>query len=82
MFYEDAVKREDAFEFLMKTYSDFPVDVPYGLNRNVSERIFKDWRWVRTLDGEIVFANCLQKCISASDFNERKSTIEVAVWTI
>ncbi|MDG0556556.1 hypothetical protein [Klebsiella quasipneumoniae] len=82
MFYEDAIKREDAFEFLMKAYADFPEEIPYGLNRNVSERIFKDWRWVRTLDGEIVFANCLQQCISISDFNERKFAIEGAVWTL
>lgn len=71
MKYEDAVLREDAFEFLIRNYSEFPGDIPFGLNRNVSCQIFKDWRWVRTLQGEILFANCIQAGIGLEEFNNR-----------
>ncbi|RAU43963.1 hypothetical protein DBY68_019365 [Pseudocitrobacter sp. RIT415] len=79
MDYKDAILREDAMEYLIRYYSDFLDDIPTGPSRNVSDRIFKDWRWVRCLDGEIVFANCIQECITASDFNARNETQRISV---
>lgn len=79
MDYQDAIFREDAMEYLIKHYSGFPDDVQAGPSRNVSERIFKDWRWVRCLDGEIVFANCIQACITINDFNFRKENMRIGV---
>lgn len=76
MLYEDAVIREDAIEFLIRTYAEFPEDIPRGMSRNVSDRMFGNWRWVRLLDGEIVLANCLQECIRSEDFYSRKLSEE------
>lgn len=80
MDYKDAVIREDAIEYLIRNYSGFLDDIPTGPSRNVSDRIFKNWRWVRCLDGEIVFANCIQEGINASDFYARKENTRVEVW--
>ncbi|QIU92124.1 hypothetical protein [Yokenella regensburgei] len=77
MDYKDAVIREDAMEYLIRNYSEFLEEIPSGSSRNVSDRIFKDWRWVRCLDGEIVFANCIQEGIRANDFNARKDTMGI-----
>lgn len=71
MTYEDAVIREDAIEYLIRNYAKFPGDIPPGMNRNVSDRMFMNWRWVRTLEGEIVFANCIQEGIDKADFDDR-----------
>ncbi|WP_373203384.1 hypothetical protein [Citrobacter amalonaticus] len=79
MDYKDAIFREDAMEYLIKHYSGFPDDIQAGPSRNVSDRIFKDWRWVRCLDGEIVFANCIQECITSNDFTVRKETMSIEV---
>jgi len=73
MDYKDAILREDAMEWLLRNYYRFPDDIAPGksMSVNVSDVIFADWRWVRTLDGEILFANCIQPGISADEFNER-----------
>lgn len=73
MNYQDAILREDAMEWLIRNYYQFPTDIApgNGMSVNVSGRVFANWRWVRTLDGEILFANCIQPGISADDFNER-----------
>ncbi|RKR53198.1 hypothetical protein C7387_4339 [Yokenella regensburgei] len=77
MDYKDAVIREDAMEYLIRHYAEFPADVPVGPSKNVSDRMFINWRWVRCLDGEIVFANCIQEGITANDFNARKETMRI-----
>ncbi|EMH4161626.1 hypothetical protein RJ498_000841 [Pluralibacter gergoviae] len=76
MLYIDAVLREDAIEHLIRTHQRFPQDVPPGASKNVSHRIFGNWRWVRLLDGEVVFANCIQECIRKEDFDSRKKSEE------
>lgn len=73
MDYEEAIEREDAMEWLLDSYSDFPKKVPAGdMSRNVSNPMFRCWRWILTLDREVVFGNCYQKCITKSDFDARK----------
>ncbi|HHE5697807.1 TPA: hypothetical protein ACPEY2_001696 [Citrobacter amalonaticus] len=79
MDYKDSIFREDAMEYLIKHYSGFPDDIQAGPSRNVSDRIFRDWRWVRCLNGEIVFANCIQECIASNDFSERKEAMRIGV---
>ena len=72
MNYEDSVIRGDAMDFLLQTYSKFPSDVPQGPSNHVSDAQFKNWRWVRCLDGEIVFANCIQQAITKGNFDEQR----------
>lgn len=72
MTYEDSIIRGDAMDFLLQTYSNFPSDVPAGPSNNVSDAQFKNWRWVRCPDGEIVFANCIQQAITKSNFDEQR----------
>lgn len=52
MNYNDAVEYSDAMEWLIDHYAEFPRQVPGGienLSRNISGRMFKNWRWVMTL---------------------------------
>lgn len=78
MNYDDAVEYSDAMEWLIEHYDEFPNQVPGGaenLSRNVSGRMFKNWRWVLTLDLELVFANCIQQGITRQDFISRKAEV-------
>ncbi len=75
MRYEEAVKREDAMEWLLKTYHSFPDDIPRGMLRDVSQSQYKDWRWVRCPDGEIIFANCIEPGITREEFDARKEMV-------
>lgn len=78
MNYDDAVEYSDAMEWLIDHYDEFPRQVPGGaenLSRNVSGRMFKNWRWVMTLDMELVFANCIQQGITKQAFESRKAEV-------
>lgn len=78
MLYEDAVIRSDAVEYLLEKYTQFPSEIPTGgPSRHVSDRIFQDWRWVKTIDDEVVFANCIQCCVSKEDFNKCKAELVI-----
>jgi len=73
MNYNDAIQREDAMEWLLETYDEFPKRVPRGPTKDISEPMFGNWRWVLSPDGEIVFGNCYQPGILKAEFDERKS---------
>lgn len=74
MNYEEAIEREDAMEWLLENYAEFPQKVPAGdMSRNVSNPMFQCWRWILTLKLEVVFANMYQPCISKEDFEARKA---------
>ena len=77
MKYEDSIIRGDAMDFLLKAYANFPFDIPEGPSNNVSDAQFKTWRWVRCLDGEIVFANCIQQAITKVDFDQQKMLLKL-----
>lgn len=75
MNYEEAIEREDAMEWLLEHYSEWPIKAISGdMSRNVSNPMFLCWRWILTLKHEVVFANMYQPCISKEDFEERKAS--------
>ena len=78
MDYSDAVEYSDAIEWLIEHYAEFPNQVPgsaENISRNVSGRMFMNWRWVMTLDMELVFANCIQQGITKQAFESRKAEV-------
>lgn len=59
--YEDTIQRQDAIEWLAVNWPRFPDD--FEGKGGISEKVFKNWRWVRLEMGTVVFANCIQECI-------------------
>ncbi|WP_338501579.1 hypothetical protein VRC35_06475 [Erwinia aphidicola] len=75
MDYKDAIEREDAMEWLLENYDDFPERVLTGPSKTISNPMFKNWRWVLTLENEIVFGNCYQPGIIKQHFDERRAEL-------
>lgn len=68
MNYDDSLKRTDAIEWLVTHYDYFPTEIKVEVAKGIGPTLFKDWRFVMTLEGELLFANCLQPGISEHDF--------------
>jgi len=72
--YKYSVFREGAMEYLLQNVEQFPKEVP----GKISISIFQGWRWVESLEGEIIFADCISPCITAKDLQERREqTVEL-----
>ena len=56
--------REQAKRWLAINYSEYPE----LLDRDISDDMFHSWRFVRALDGNIYFANCVDTGISEDEF--------------
>lgn len=72
MTYLEAVERTDALDFLIKYGIQFPPLTGKYLDH---QALFKNWRFVETLEHEMLLANCLQPGISQHDVMEYKSYI-------
>ena len=59
----DAI-RLDAVQWLRKNIGYFPK----SMDMDISNRIYKNFRFIRYLDGEIVFGNCIVPGITEQDF--------------
>ncbi|WP_158784750.1 hypothetical protein [Pantoea sp. BAV 3049] len=75
MDYKDSIEWHDAMEWLQENYAEFPDRVLTGPCKTISNLMFKNWRWVLTLENEIVFGNCYQPGITKLDFEEYKSAM-------
>lgn len=65
------IYRCESLEFLHNEVGFFPDCVPSGgLSNNVGEAIFNGWRFILSLDGELLFSNCLSDPIRKRDFEE------------
>lgn len=74
MNYEEAIEREDAMEWLLENCSDWPInEIAGSMSRHVSNPMVQRWRWILTLNREVVFSNMYQPCISKEDFEQRKA---------
>lgn len=64
-------------EYLYEEWGNFPCFVPGGgPHRTISREYFKNWRFVLTHEGEIVFGNCLIPGITRAAFLEFKAVME------
>ncbi|CNF52129.1 hypothetical protein PGS49_19800 [Yersinia intermedia] len=73
MRYSDAIQYTDAMEWLLDNYQQFPDKVLTSEKcKEISNRMFKNWRWVLTLDGEVIFGNCIQPGITKEAFDRCK----------
>lgn len=78
--YKESVSRVEALEFLAKHYGRFPDSLPTDRpSEHISHRMVGGWRWVGSLEGDIIFADCLQPCIEAAEFDAYVALIQVAV---
>jgi hypothetical protein len=63
------IDRCEALEFLHAEVGFWPDCVPDGgPTSNVGEAIFRSWRFILSLGGELLFANCLSDPIRKRDF--------------
>lgn len=66
----------DALEYLVNNWGEFPRVVPEGGPcETISECYYKNWRFVLTLEGEIVFANCISPGITREEFERYRATV-------
>ncbi|HEF7276276.1 TPA: hypothetical protein ACGBPZ_004572 [Yersinia enterocolitica] len=73
MMYSDAIQYTDAMEWLLDNYQQFPDKVLTSeACKEISNRMFKNWRWVLTLEGEVIFGNCIQPGITKEAFDRCK----------
>ncbi|MFM7945903.1 hypothetical protein [Hafnia paralvei] len=76
MNYREAIERTDAIEYLIKHFPEFPSSVPNGgPTKEISVSYFKQFRFVLTHDGEVIFGDCMVPGITADDFNEYKHSV-------
>lgn len=69
MYDQYEINRCNAMEWLKDNYPVFPTtmpDVPQLAN-GISDNLFEGWGFVVLVSGELVFADCLSPCITASD---------------
>lgn len=67
----------DAMEYLYEEWGNFPCFIPGGgPAREISRKYFKNWRFVLTPEGEIVFGNCFIPGITRAAFLEFKAVME------
>ena len=69
--YKYSVFREDAMEYLLKNVEQFPKEIP----GKIAISIFQGWRWVESLEGEIIFADCISPFITAKDLQKRREGV-------
>lgn len=68
-YFTDADKHAwiDAMSYLLDNYSEFPADMDVDIQRKAE---FKNFRFVKSPDGVVLFANCMVPGITADDFNQ------------
>ncbi len=68
-YFTDADKHAwmDAMSYLLENYSEFPADMDVDIQRKAE---FKNFRFVKSPDGAVLFANCMVPGITADDFNQ------------
>lgn len=72
------IDRCDALEYLAREWGNFPTTVPSSRAcKDISIAFFRDWRFIRVPDGEIVFGNCISPGITAADLEEFKMRVGV-----
>lgn len=77
MNYSDSIEWHDAMEWLLNNYDEFPSRVLAGdACEEISNPVFRKWRWIRALDETVVFGNCYQPGIVKSDFDEHREAVE------
>lgn len=68
----------DALEYLYNNWGTFPDTVPKGgVSKDISSPYFRNWRFVRTLDGEIVFGNCISPGITRGEFEAYAQSVAI-----
>lgn len=70
MTYLEAVERTDVLDFVIKYDVQFPTLTGSFIDY---QTLFKNWRFVETLDHEMVLANCIQPGITQEDILMFKS---------
>lgn len=68
-YFTDADKHAwmDAMSYLLDNYSEFPADMDVDIQQ---EPEFKNFRFVKSPEGVVLFANCMVPGITADDFNQ------------
>lgn len=71
----------DAMEYLFEEWGNFPMFIPCGgPTKEISRQYWKNWRFIMTLQGEIVFGNCLIPGITREDYQQFMTTMSAEVW--
>ena len=57
-------RRQHVLAWLLVNYDQWPC----SMTDDIGPEIFHGWRFIRCIDGEIVFADCIHKGITEEDF--------------
>ena len=61
---KDSPNRLQAFRWLKFNDIDFPNDI----ENNIGEELFHGWRFIKSTDGIIYFADCIHQGITKTEF--------------
>lgn len=68
------LSRCDALEFLHAEVGFWPDCVPDGgPTKEIGEALFRRWRFILSVENELLFADCLSEPIRKSDFEEYRA---------
>lgn len=56
--------------YLLEKYDEFPSDMDINIQMKAE---FKGFRFVKSLEGEVLFGNCIVPAITADDFYQFKA---------
>lgn len=71
----------DAMDYLFDEWGNFPMFIPSGgPAKDISRKYFGRWRFVMTMEGEIVFGNCLIPGITRTAYEQFVATMSAEVW--
>lgn len=68
--------RDIALSYLIRRYTQWPTNTVTE-EKPVTDRIWGRWRWVLSLDGEVMFGNGIEPAITIMDFRYAQGNREV-----
>lgn len=68
--------RETALNYLVQRYPQWPITV-VNEERPITSRVWGSWRWVLSLEGEVMFANGVEPAICVEEYRYAQGNREV-----
>lgn len=74
--YIESLERTDALEWLVTHYDCFPTEIKGGITKEIGPTLYKQWRFIKLLDGELVFSDIgMNDCIREYDFEHYRKEV-------
>lgn len=71
---KDCTEWFSAMDWLSSNLFSFPDEIEEGYIKDIGFCLYKNWKFVKCLDGEIVFGNMVIPAITKQDFDNYRPT--------